>query len=81
MTIVSHVPELVKKRRFRYQRKVNLRQVQRDTGFEYSTVARWMKSKVTQVDFPVLEAWCKYLDCNVGDLLEYKADGEREGAQ
>lgn len=74
MSIINHVPELVKKKKFRYRRRINIRQVERETGLEYSTCARWLKSRVTKADWPVLEAWCKYLDCGVGDLLEYLPD-------
>ncbi len=75
MPIINHVPELVKKRKFPRKRRANLRKVQHETGLEYSTVARWMKGAVTRADWPVLEAWCKYLECEVGELLEYRSEG------
>jgi putative transcriptional regulator len=77
MPIINHVPELVKKKKFPYKRRINLRKVEHETGLEYSTCARWVKNQIERVDFPVLEVWCKYLDCGVGELLEYEPEGDR----
>jgi len=73
MPIINHVPELVKKKKFP-RRRINLRKIERETGLEYSTVARWVKNRIERVDFPVLEVWCKYLRVGVGELLEYEPD-------
>jgi len=72
MPIINHVGELVKKKKFPRRRKINLRKVQQETGLEYSTVARWVNGEVTRADWPVLEAWCKYLGVGVGELLEHR---------
>lgn len=71
--IVNHVPELVAAK-FGGRDKVNLSQVQRETGMNYSSVLRWMKNRIDRADFPVLEVWCKYLSVGVGELIEYKAE-------
>jgi DNA-binding Xre family transcriptional regulator len=69
--IQNRVPELVT-RKMRGQ--VNLSEVQRDTGLTYSTVSRWMKHQIDRVDFDTLEIWCRYLNCQVSDLLIYVPD-------
>jgi DNA-binding Xre family transcriptional regulator len=72
MPIISRVPELVAKKFA--DDEINLKQLERETGLTYSTVSRWMKNQVDRADFPILEVWCKYLNCTVGDLLVYTPD-------
>jgi putative transcriptional regulator len=74
MPIVNHVGELVKKRKFPRRKRINVRKVERETGLEYSTCSRWLNNRVTKVDWATLEKWCKYLECGVGDLLEYQEE-------
>lgn len=71
--IVNRVPDLVAEK-FGGKDKVNMSQVQRETGLEYQTVLRWMKSRVDRADFPVLDVWCAYLKVGVGDLLQHVAE-------
>jgi DNA-binding Xre family transcriptional regulator len=73
MAVVNRVPELVQAK---YGAGVSLTEVQRATGLNYATVSSWMKRTVSRVDFPTLEIWCRYLDAEIGDLLQYQPDGE-----
>lgn len=68
--IVNRVPDLVAEK-FGGKDKVNMSQVQRETGLEYQTVLRWMKNRVDRADFPILEVWCRYLGVKVDSILEY----------
>lgn len=54
-------------------RRVNLSQVQQDTGLTYATIHRWAHNRVDRADFPVLEIWCKYFGCTVGEILVFEA--------
>lgn len=72
--ITNRLPELL---RVKFgDNKVNLMRVTEETGLTYSTVHRWAHNRVDRVDFPVLVAWCKYLNCEVGDLLTYDKSDE-----
>lgn len=72
--ITNRVPELL---RVKFgKQKVNLTRVMEDTGLTYSTVHRWAHDRVDRADFPVLDAWCKYFSCDVGDLLVFSEDGK-----
>lgn len=33
--------------------------------------------KIVRVDLEVLDKLCQYLNCGVGDILEYQDDGKR----
>jgi DNA-binding Xre family transcriptional regulator len=67
--IVNRIPELLQ---IKFgKRKVNLTEVAEEMGLTYSTVHRWANNRVDRADFPILVAWCKYLNCGVGDILVY----------
>lgn len=72
--IINHLPDLIANK-FGGADKVNISQVQRETGLNYSTVFRWMKNRVDRADFPILAIWCKYLGVGVGEIIEYKNGG------
>jgi DNA-binding Xre family transcriptional regulator len=79
MSIVNRVPELCAKK-FGGADKVNVSQIQKSTLLTYSTVRRWVKDEIDRYDAPALEAWCKYLNCQPGDILQYvPSDGEKRG--
>jgi DNA-binding Xre family transcriptional regulator len=72
MAIENRLPELVAKKYG--AERVNVNEVQRAVGLTYSTVHGWLNGHVSRADFPVLNAWCKYLNCAVGDILVYTPD-------
>lgn len=72
MVIKNRVPELLAAKFG--DAPVNLSHVQRDTGLSYSSVNDWAKGRVARVDLSALEAWCKYLGADVGELLVYTPD-------
>ncbi len=73
MLIENRVAELLAAK-FGGKEKVVLQRVAQDMRLTYSTVSRWAKSDVDRIDTPVLEAWCKYLNCGVGDILVYRPE-------
>jgi len=50
-------------------RRIRNKEVALTVGVSEPTVARWIRNDVTKIDVPVLEGFCKYFDCDVGDLL------------
>lgn len=75
MPVINQVPALVAQR-FGGQDKVNLSQVERETGLNYITVSRWINNQVNRADFPTLAVWCKYLGVGVGEILVYESGDE-----
>lgn len=69
--MINRVPELTAAR-FGGTDKINLKEVERETGLNYGVVSRWVRGKVDRADFPILEAWCKYFKVDVGDILRYE---------
>lgn len=68
--IVNRLPELLAAK-FGGKEKIVLQEASLEMKLTYSIVHRWANGKVERVDFPVLEKWCKYLQCQPGDIFIY----------
>lgn len=55
-------------------RKLKISDVVRDTGINRSTLTRLYHETTSRIDFETLEVLCKYLECEVGQLLEVVDD-------
>lgn len=53
----------------REQRRIKTYEIVETTGVTFSTVQRWIRNEVTKIEGPVIEAFCAYFDCDIGDLL------------
>lgn len=51
-------------------RKLKVADVVRDTGINRSTLTRLYHETTSRIDFDTLETLCRYLECDVGELLE-----------
>lgn len=51
-------------------KRLKISDVVRDTGINRSTVNRLFHETTSRIDFETLEILCKYLECDVSDLLE-----------
>ncbi|SJZ40703.1 transcriptional regulator, XRE family [Trichlorobacter thiogenes] len=58
------------------KRKVKSRDLAEQIGITEANLSLLKSGKVKGVRFATLEAICRYLDCQPGDLLEFKADEE-----
>lgn len=59
------------------RRKLTYEVMQAETGLASNTLARFFKDDpLDRLDGQVLSTLCRYFDCEVGDVLEYVADGE-----
>jgi len=54
------------------ERKLKIADVARETGLNRSTVSALYNETATRVDLNAIEALCRLLDCQVGDLFELK---------
>lgn len=50
-------------------RRIKTSEIVAETGISFPTVQRWLRDEVTKFESQVLEAFCDYLHCQVGDLL------------
>lgn len=52
------------------EKKLKIADVARDTGINRGTITRLYQETAVRVEFDVLEMLCRYLDCDLCDLLE-----------
>lgn len=53
-------------------KRIKIADVVRDTKINRSTLNRIYHEKVTRIDYETLDKLCKYLECEVGELLIVK---------
>lgn len=58
------------------EQKLKISDVARDTGINRGTITRLYQETAVRVEFEVLEALCRYLKCEISDLLEISYDLE-----
>ena len=56
------------------RRKMSLKELSDKVGLTLSNLSILKTGKAKAVRFTTLEAVCKALDCQPGDILEYKAE-------
>ena len=54
------------------ERKLKIADVARDIGVHRNTITLLYYEKAQRIDFEVLGKLCKYFNCTVSDLLEYR---------
>jgi len=60
------------------RRKVRSNELARAVGITQANLSLLKSDKVKGIRFSTLEAICKYLDCQPGDILEYVPDERTE---
>ncbi|MFC0226980.1 helix-turn-helix domain-containing protein [Serratia aquatilis] len=62
-------------------RKVKSKELAAAAGITEQNLSLLKQGKVKGIRFSTLEAICRYLDCQPGDLLEHARDPDLEGEQ
>ena len=60
-------------------RKVKQKDLAEAIGITVQNLSILKTGKARAIRFSTLDAICRYLDCQPGDILEYRADEEGEG--
>ncbi len=60
------------------ERKIKIADVARDTGIHRGTITRLYQEAAVRVELETLEKLCAYLECSIGDLLEYQKEKNGE---
>lgn len=55
-------------------RKISLNELSEKVGVANVNLSKLKNGKVSAIRFSTLEAICKVLDCQPGDILEFKKD-------
>ena len=57
-------------------RKISLKDLSEQVGIANVNLSKIKTGKVSAIRFSTLNAICKVLDCQPGDILEYQEDGD-----
>ena len=60
------------------KRKMSVTELSQHVGFTMANLSILKTGKAKAIRFSTLEAICKALDCQPGDILEYREDEEEE---
>ena len=56
------------------QQGINRNQMAKRIGSRFEVVDKWYSGELEKLDMDILARLCFVLDCQVGDLLEYRKD-------
>ncbi len=59
------------------EKKLKIVDVARDTGVNRGTITRLYHETANRIELDVIEALCRYLGCEIGDLFEIVDDERR----
>ena len=65
------MPIILRLDRVMADRKMSLNQLAREVGISNVNLSNIKTGKISAIRFSILEAICRVLDCQPGDILEY----------
>ncbi|MEO1780721.1 helix-turn-helix domain-containing protein [Enterococcus diestrammenae] len=66
------MPLIIRLDRVMADRKISLKELADEVGITNVNLSKLKNGKVTAIRFSTLEALCRVLDCQPGDLIEYE---------
>ena len=68
------MPIILRLDRVMADRKMSLNQLAREDGISNVNLSNIKTGKISAIRFSTLEAICRVLDCQPGDILEYRPE-------
>ena len=81
MTVNNRFGVLLAEKSANEKRRISIAEVARSTGIDQRTLGKWANNTLTRFDAPVIDALCRYFDCQPGDLFTWSDDRPEEAAQ
>jgi putative transcriptional regulator len=72
MAIKNRIKILIAEKEIRENRKLTMRIIAREAGVSTNSLVAYTNQDVVRFDAVVLDAFCKYFNCGVGDILFYE---------
>lgn len=67
--MISKLPALIGKKQLEENEVINVATIATATGVSRQTVYNWLNGEIKRFDGETIEAFCRYFQCDVGDLL------------
>lgn len=74
--IQSRLKVLISEKELRENRKWTYENIKGATGISVTTIHRLVRDTAKRYDANTLDVLCRFLNCNVGDLLIYMPESE-----
>lgn len=68
------MPIILRLDRMMADRKISLNQLAKEVGISNVNLSNIKTGKISAIRFSTLEAICRVLDCQPGDILEYRPE-------
>lgn len=72
------MPIILRLDRVMADRKISLNELAQAVGISNVNLSNIKTGKISAIRFSTLEAICRVLDCQPGDILEYRADPPKQ---
>ncbi|MDF3003541.1 MAG: transcriptional regulator, family [Oscillospiraceae bacterium] len=72
------MPIILRLDRVMADRKISLNELAQAVGISNVNLSNIKTGKISAIRFSTLEAICRVLDCQPGDILEYRPDAAKE---
>lgn len=69
--MISKLPALIGEKQTKENRVISVATIAKETGIPKQTIYNWLNGDIRRFDADIIEAFCKYFGCDVGDLLTY----------
>lgn len=69
MPVINKLPALIGKKQQEDNQVIGVAELSEQTGVSRETIYKWINGEATRFDGKVIEAFCRYFKCDVGDLL------------
>lgn len=53
------------------KKRISKNKIMRDTNTKHDTLQGYIKGTLKRIDLDVLDRFCKYLDCELNEIIEY----------
>jgi DNA-binding Xre family transcriptional regulator len=72
---------LIQAREQKINRRVKLKDLAEFVGVTHNTITSWIRNDVRKYEAHIIEGFCDYFDCDVGDLLYFEMVEVEEGSE
>jgi DNA-binding Xre family transcriptional regulator len=64
--------ELIQERERKINRRIKLKDLASFVGVTNHTISSWIRNDVRKYEAQIIEGFCDYFDCEIGDLLYFE---------
>jgi DNA-binding Xre family transcriptional regulator len=74
MSVQNRLNDLLEEKMAREQRTISVAEVARAGGMKRQSVYKWFNNQIQCFPAKTLDAFCRYFECEVGDLIVMRRD-------